>query len=94
MKIYKFGEIDWVGFKSVLIHILVGALVAAFIKILEYISGLDFGVWGNMLIMPAITGVTSFLKKLGETYSVVIPNTPVTPNADTGAVIPDTTLTE
>jgi hypothetical protein len=93
MKTIQPGQIDWTGFKSVLMHTLIGAGLAAVLEIIHYFTNINFGVYSS-IATPAIVFITAFVKKLAETYSVVVPNTPVSPNADTGSVTPDTTLNE
>ena len=80
LKTLGFGQIDWTGLKSVLLHTLVGAALSLALVLIGIFQTYSYGIW-TPLIMTGFVFVTAFIKKTAETYSVVVPVVPTPTNA-------------
>lgn len=69
-----FGQIDWNGVKSVLIHSSWVAVVSVVFYILTVLAHHDFGAYQTLAVW-LIGTVSAFLKKLCETYEIPVPST-------------------
>lgn len=87
IKTFGFGQIDWTGFKSVLIHTLWAMLLTGLYVLLSYFQGHDFGVY-QIIAVPAGTFLAGYLKKFAETYSVTLPDTTATVTDESGPIAP------
>ena len=67
-----FGQIDWTGVKSVLIHSAWIAILSVAWFLLSIVTKHDFGAYQTLAIW-IIGTVSAFLKKLCETYQVAVP---------------------
>jgi hypothetical protein len=75
---FGFGQIDWTGFKSVLMHTLTGAGIAIVLALIDTLSHHN---WGNLepMAIPFFVFITAFVKKSAETYTVTTPEPITTP---------------